>query len=106
MTASPDVTPLLHVVPAAAWAAETGDTLFDRDVALDGFVHCCTEAQLPGVVARYYADETDLLVVVIDPAGLGPAEVRYEGHPEAFPHVYGPVARSAVLAVRSFGRDR
>ena len=73
----------------------------------EGFVHCCTAAQLDGVLARYYAEDDDLVLLVIDPEALD-VELRHEntvGGEERFPHVYGPIPLAAVRATHPFGRD-
>ena len=106
---------LFHVLDAAAWAAlAPGEEI----VAATPFLHLCTAAQLPGVLERYYAGRTDLVVLTIDESKLG-SELRWEGGidprtgqgttgPEAsggteerFPHLYGPLRRVAVLDARA-----
>lgn len=78
----------------------TGST---RGVELEqeGFIHCSTAAQWPGVVERFYADATALLLLHVDETQLA-VPVVYEqlgGAPEPFPHVYGPIALAAVVEV-------
>ncbi len=65
----------------------------------EGFIHCCSAAQLAGVLERYFSDASEVLLLTLDPALLG-SPVRYEeGRPgEMFPHVYGPIELSAVLS--------
>jgi uncharacterized protein (DUF952 family) len=78
----------------------------------DGFVHCSTAAQLDGVIARFYRDVPDLVVLEVDPARLT-AELRWEApaHPDGapntggeetllFPHVYGAIPTDAVFSER------
>ena len=69
-----------------------------------GFVHAATAAQVPGVAARYYADVTEplvLLVLDVDALEAAGSPVRWEETPDGvFPHVYGPVPVAAVVAVR------
>ena len=80
--------------------------LYERstiDQALDevGFVHCAFTHQVEGVVTRYYADRTDVVVLTIDASRLR-SELRIEntsGGTELFPHVYGPLDPDAVVAV-------
>src|SRR4029079_10306877 len=88
-----------------------------RSLAAEGFVHCTGDDQLMLAVAnRFYASDPDELVVVtLDRARLT-SEVRGEppAHPDGrpstgtepfFPHVYGPLDRDAVLAVRRLVRS-
>ena len=98
---------IYHLTDAATWAASqaagehTGST---RGVSLaeEGYIHCSTAEQWPGVVERYYADATDLLLLHLDEARLT-APLVYEQlgtAPAAFPHVYGPINLDAVVQVQ------
>ncbi len=100
--------PLLHLIPAADWAAaRSRGTLAPSG---DGFVHLSTAEQVQLPADRLFAGRTDLLLLAVDPAGL---DVRYEpGMPYdppdmRFPHAYGTVPTSAVIAVLPYrpGRD-
>ncbi len=95
--------PLLHLIPAADWAvARTRGTL---EPAPGGFVHLSTPDQVQLPADRLFAGRTDLLLLAVDPAGL---DVRFEpGMPYdppgmLFPHAYGTVPTSAVVAVSPY----
>ncbi len=67
----------------------------------EGFIHCCTQSQLSGVLERYFADVDDYEVVEvrIDRLGVGIAPV-YEntvGGTELFPHIYTEIPLSAIV---------
>ena len=65
----------------------------------EGFIHLSSWEQLAATAGRYYAGVSDLVVLVVDPAGL---DVRLEYSPstgESFPHLYGPLPVPAVLEV-------
>jgi glutathione S-transferase len=69
----------------------------------EGFLHAAFAHQWEGVRERYYTDVTDPLVLLeIDPDLLDvPLVVETpEGADEAFPHIYGSLATSAVVEVR------
>lgn len=71
----------------------------------EGFIHCCSAEQLPGVVERYYQEEDELALLTVDVARLG-VEIRDEntvGGVEMFPHVYGPIPLTAVVEITRFG---
>lgn len=90
---------LLHMAEPDAWAAAPADGAYrPASLATEGFVHCSTEAQLAGTYRRYYEGRTDLVLLEVDPARLGGAEVRWEegSGGERFPHVYGPIPVEAV----------
>lgn len=91
---------LLHVATTADWSARTDRDYRPDGYAGDGFVHCCDESQLAGVVDRYHQGRDDLVLLTIDPAGLT-SDVVWEdttGRGERFPHVYGPIPLVAVVA--------
>lgn len=106
---------ILHLMTADAWEhAQRSGSVAPPSLATEGFVHCSTRAQAPGVIARFYADASDLVAVVIDPARLG-STLRWEppAHPdgstddgesgEQFPHVYAPIPLDAVVEVEPIG---
>lgn len=109
-------TPILHLMPAAAWHAVAPDAPWRPDsLTSEGFVHCSPDdATVLAVANAAYRDATTPMVVIsIDPDRLT-AETRWEPPSPAppagsdtslFPHVYGPVEHSAVVAVRHARRD-
>jgi uncharacterized protein (DUF952 family)/GNAT superfamily N-acetyltransferase len=99
------VTVLLHLVEPAAWrAALDSGALAPPSLADAGFVHLSTPEQVHLPAARLYPGRRDLALLVVDPARLADP-VRYEpgvpGDPGSmrFPHLYGPLPTSAVVAV-------
>ena len=100
--------PLLHVADRAAFEASAADTHYAPAAFADeGFVHCCTPGQLPGVLERYYRGRDDLVLLLLDADALD-APLRFEdttGRGETFPHVYGPLPLAAVRARRPFATD-
>ena len=108
------IVPMIHhVVNGATWdQAATAGRYEPASLATHGFVHCATAAQVDGVVAAFYADVADLVVLDLDEAVL---VVRWEppAHPDGtparpgeplFPHVYGPIDVRAVIAARPYVR--
>lgn len=102
------VEPIFHVAVESEWLAARasndyrGSTL-GRTVDEVGFAHAAYEAQVPGVLERFYAEVEDRLVLlVIDPDRLtSPVEdVADPETGESFPHVLGPINRGAVVEVR------
>ena len=72
----------------------------------DGYLHCSSPDQVPGTLAKWYADMDRVLVVTIDTARLG-SEVKWEPNAvgELFPHIYGSIAPEAVVDVANLRRD-
>lgn len=99
---------IYHLTERSRWerslseGVHTGST---RGIELvdEGFIHCSTAEQWPGVRDRFYADLDDLVLLHVDETLLG-ARVVYErvgDAPSEFPHVYGPIELSAVVAVEA-----
>jgi uncharacterized protein (DUF952 family) len=92
---------ILHIATPDAWneAQRTG-TIAPASLRSEGFVHCSTRAQLTGTLARHFAGAGTLLGLVLDPRAVAD-DLRWdESHPsERFPHVYGPIPVTAVVAI-------
>ncbi len=104
---------IFHLTAAADYqAVPPGEPYRPTGLAADGFIHCTgTLPVLLEVANRFYRDQPGAFVVLdIDPPQLT-APVRLEspvppapaGSPLAgvlFPHIYGPLNREAIVAVR------
>lgn len=102
---------IFHIATAADWrrTLETGTyttSTVGRTLAEEGFIHASRRDQVQGVFDRYYAGlGEDLVLLTIDPARLE-SEVRVEAvGDDAYPHVYGPINRSAVVDVTPLSRS-
>lgn len=97
------MTPLLHLVPAAAWSL-VGDRYAPDSLEVEGFVHLSAPHQVARVAAARFAGRTDLLLLVVDPDRLDVAPVWEDtsGAGETFPHVHGPIDVAAVVAVHAY----
>ena len=70
---------------------------------IEGFIHCSTEHQIPGVLERYYKGKTNLVKLIIDTTKLK-YKLVYELAPsvnQEFPHIYGPINLDAVIEIIS-----
>lgn len=95
--------PLLHLVGADDWTLED-DRYAPGSLTTEGFVHLSAPHQVHRVADARFAGRDDLLLLVLDPDRLD-VEVVWEdtaGEGEAFPHAYGSVPRSAVVAVHAY----
>lgn len=65
-----------------------------------GFIHASFPDQVLDMVNRKYQDQSDLLVLFVDPAKVT-SEIKYEGarsgRAGTFPHIYGPLNTDAVI---------
>ena len=97
---------IYHAALPADWDAALVHgtyTTSTRGVSLaeEGFVHCAFRDQVDGVANRFYGDVTDLVLLRIDRARIGSPVVEEPpaaGASELFPHVYGPIPVTAVVA--------
>ncbi len=89
-----------HLVPAEEWEAEPDAPFLPAAYPQDGFTHLTHTADDLLTVANmfYRADPRPYLAVHLALDRLT-APWRYDGDPR-FPHLYGPLNRDAVLAVR------
>jgi uncharacterized protein (DUF952 family) len=94
------VTTIYKICDRALWRAAERNGLF-RGAAVDerdGFVHFSTAAQVAETAAKHFAGMSDLVLVAVDSAALGPAlawEPSRGG--DLFPHLYGALPLSAVV---------
>lgn len=90
----------LHVARAEDWEAARAAGSYAVPAGKDPFTHGCFPEQLPGVLARFYADvpRDGLVLLEVDPAGL-PVEVEAASDGAGdFPHVYGAIPLASVTA--------
>lgn len=99
---------IYHMMPQLLWESQADQPVYAApSLEIEGFIHCTAEPEILEQVAnRYYQDiPGSFIIACIAPARLE-AEVRWEqadGH--IFPHIYGPLNRSAVEATIPFPRD-
>jgi uncharacterized protein (DUF952 family) len=93
-----------HLVTPDAW--QTGGEEYRADsLAAEGFIHCSFGPQVAAAGNKFYSGKQDLLLLHIDPDQLtSPLRVEPSGSGELFPHIYGPINRSAVLLVEPLRR--
>ncbi len=96
---------IFHIATAADWeraltrGAYSTSTL-GRTLEDEGFLHAAHEDQVAGVLERYYGDVRQPLVLLTIETDLLQVPWREDDvGTERFPHIYGPLAPSAVLAV-------
>ena len=128
------MTIVLHLMPTAVWR-ELGenDPVSNASLANEGFIHCTDKADVMLQVANefYSGQAGDFVVLHIDvdslsseciweppahvhadAAGGDPADEDIAGEDKRspdlaslFPHVYGPIDRSAVVGVQTMRRE-
>ena len=75
-----------------------GSTLGAPIDLADGYIHFSTPAQVTETAARYFATQSDLVLVAVDPAGLGDA-LKWEPSRGGalFPHLYRALTLADVV---------
>jgi uncharacterized protein (DUF952 family) len=94
---------IFHIATAADWrrTLDTGTyttSTVGRTLEEEGFIHASRRDQVQGVFDRYYRGLGEHLVLLtIDPARLD-AELLVEAvGDDTYPHIYGPLNRTAVI---------
>lgn len=84
------------------WAAAEAAGIYrgSSQDADDGFIHFSAAQQIRESARKHRAGQTDLVLVTVDAAKLGPA-LKWEASRggEIFPHLYGPLPLTAVIRV-------
>jgi uncharacterized protein (DUF952 family) len=96
-----------HLVPSDVWAAtDPAIPYASASLASEGFTHCTDGVDALGVTFdRFYAaDRRAFLALSLDLDALD-VPWRYDVADSPYPHIYGPIRRSAVLAVSRVARD-
>jgi uncharacterized protein (DUF952 family) len=91
---------LFHLLACTDWErAQRLGEVRPESLVRQGFVHLSLEHQVLGTANRFFRGRSDLVLLRIDSAQLA-AEVRMEeGEPgQLFPHLYGPLPVTAVIA--------
>jgi uncharacterized protein (DUF952 family) len=92
---------IYHLTTVLDWESQKEEPDFTPvDFHKEGFIHCCTEAQLAGVIERYFKGKPGLVLLHLDERKLK-AELKFEisTNHERFPHLYGAINREAIIAV-------
>jgi uncharacterized protein (DUF952 family) len=93
---------IYHVTTKENWQNAIAKGFYEApSLHTEGFIHNSTAAQVQGVLARYYAGQTNLVLLHIEETKLM-AELKYELAPsvnEEFPHVFGVINLDAVVKV-------
>jgi uncharacterized protein (DUF952 family) len=94
---------IYHVTTEAEWqSAKEKGSYTSPSLQAEGFIHCsANDAQVAGVLQRYFSGKSNLVRLSIDTGKLS-SRFIYEWSPsteDTFPHIYGPVNIDAVTEV-------
>jgi uncharacterized protein (DUF952 family) len=95
-----------HATPKAHFdSLDPNGPYLPPDYDADDFVHCTDGAEaLSVVLTTYYKDEPGDWVVLYLDAQRITSPVRYDDPAKLYPHVYGPINRDAIIAVKEIDR--
>lgn len=99
--------PTFHLTPAEWWAASSpGAAYAAPSLADEGFIHCTDgHAEMVATANRHYAaDPRPFVVLTVDLDAAG-SPWSIEDERGIYPHLFGPIERAAILAVRPIPRD-
>jgi uncharacterized protein (DUF952 family) len=94
---------IYHIATSEDWNSHlTNATYEPHAFSNEGFIHCSTKEQVPGVLQRYYAGAKNLILLHIEESKLT-ALLKYEEatNGELFPHVFGPINKEAIVTVEN-----
>jgi len=94
---------IYHVLKKTDWVENIPAPYAADSLESQGFIHCCTEEQIPHVIKHWFKGEYDLVILEIDPQLLRSKVVyeNLEGGKELFPHIYGPINREAIIKTQA-----
>jgi uncharacterized protein (DUF952 family) len=94
------------ILTASEFAALEAGTFSGAPVdQADGYIHLSTAGQVTETVDKHFAGQTDLVIAAVDLTMLGDALHWEVSRGSAlFPHLYGRLTMSAVLAHRPVTR--
>ena len=102
------MTAIYHICRREEWevAERVGAYPGSSQDKADGFIHFSTAAQVQASAAKHRAGQTGLLLLEVDAGKLG-AALKWEPSRggQLFPHLYGALPRTAVLAVYDLPLD-
>jgi uncharacterized protein (DUF952 family) len=93
---------IYHVTTKLQWQQALVSGFFEEpSLYTEGFIHNSTEAQVPGVIERYYKNMSDLILLHIDEQKLtAPLKFELAGSVnEMFPHIFGAINIDAVVKI-------
>lgn len=96
---------IYHLVLRRLWEENPTQPYRAASLENEGFIHGSFAEQVARSANRFYAQDTEVLVLHVDPGRLtSPLREEASGTGEIFPHIHGPLNRDAVVAVTAMTR--
>lgn len=98
---------IYHIADRVEWEhALKNGSYIHPSLEREGFIHCSTASQVEATANLYFANETQLLVLVIDVSKLkSPLKYEMASRGEEFPHVYGAINTDSVVDTKVISRE-
>lgn len=96
-----------HLVPSEVWAAiDPAQPYAAASLASEGFIHCTDgrDALIATADRHFSGDPRDYLVLTVDLSRVA-SPWRIDDAARIYPHVYGPIDRSAIVSRAPMQRD-
>ena len=93
---------IYHIMTTAAWEQQKlADSITAPSLQTEGFIHCCYENQIQGVLDRYHAGVKEIVQLTIDESKIDvPVRSEVSKTGEKFPHVLGLIPFKAVTEIK------
>lgn len=92
---------IAHLVKKAWFERFAGVDFYESEtLGEEGFIHCCAVDDVDEIRNRYFIGASEILMLLLNP-DLIAASIKYEPGfgGKLFPHIYGPLNKSAIVAV-------
>jgi uncharacterized protein (DUF952 family) len=96
-----------HLVPLEVWAmVNASERYVAESLATEGFIHCTDGVRALGdTFDRHYAsDQRPFVALTLDLDALD-VGWRYDDPGSPYPHIYGPIVQTAIVAANPVERD-
>jgi uncharacterized protein (DUF952 family) len=92
---------IYHVVLPEVWAHFKDKDFYKAEsFESEGFIHCSFAVQLDAVLARYYKNAGEVLILTIDTAELISKVIEEPStNNEIYPHIYGEINRNSIVDI-------
>ncbi len=89
---------IYHLATPEQWeSAQASGTLAPTTLAVEGFVHCSTDVQVPSTIERHFDGVDELVLLRLHEEGLGDDLRWEESRPgERYPHLYRAIELAEV----------
>lgn len=93
---------IYHIVLPDYWQTfKAKDNYTAATFEEEGFIHCCTAAQIQYVLTTYFKGVPAIVLLKIDPEILTSALKIEPANGHYFPHIYGAINKNAIVEIKT-----